>query len=161
MTLPNGYTLRAAGPADAAVIHEQRTAMFTDMGLDPARLAQVHEAGVAWHTRALTAGTYSGRLIERGGHPVAGAGILWMDLPPTPDSPGSTRAYVMNVYVHPGHRGRRLARILMNSLLGECRARGVTTVTLTASHAGRPTYEALGFTPLPELKLVLSDEVTS
>lgn len=44
----------------------------------------------------------------------------------------------------------------MQAALAECRARGVDIVTLTASDAGRPTYEALGFTPQAELKLLLT-----
>ena len=38
VTLPPGYTLRPATVHDAALIQSQRTAMFTDMGSDPAKL---------------------------------------------------------------------------------------------------------------------------
>ncbi|ALW90215.1 acetyltransferase [Deinococcus actinosclerus] len=129
--------------------------MFVDMGSDPTRLAAVHDAGVAWHARTLASGTYTGLLIEGGGEVIAGAGILWTDLPPNADTTATTRAYVLNVYVQPEHRGQRLARALMQAALAECRARGVDIVTLTASDAGRPTYEALGFTPQAELKLLI------
>lgn len=87
MTLPAGFTLRLATPADAALIQAQRDAMFVDMGSDPARLAAVHDAGVAWHARTLAAGIYTGLLIEGGGEVIAGAGILWTDLPRTPTRP--------------------------------------------------------------------------
>lgn len=153
--LPPHCTLRLATPADAALIQAQRDAMFVDMGSDPARLAAVHDAGVAWHARTLAAGTYTGLLVEGGGEVIAGAGILWTDLPPNADTTATTRAYVLNVYVQPAQRGQRLARALMQAALAECRARGVDIVTLTASDAGRPTYEALGFTPQAELKLLL------
>lgn len=155
MTLPPGYALRPATVRDAALIQSQRTAMFTDMGSDVAGLARVHEAGAAWHARMLACGAYTGLLIESGGKVVAGAGVLWNDFPPNADTDSSVRAYVLNVYVRPEHRGRRLARTLMQAALAECRARGVDIVTLTASDAGRPTYEALGFTPQAELKLLL------
>ncbi|GGS29343.1 GNAT family N-acetyltransferase [Deinococcus knuensis] len=156
MTLPPGYALRPATVRDAVLIQSQRTAMFTDMGSDVAGLARVHEAGVAWHARMLACGAYTGLLIESGGEVVAGAGILWTDFPPNADTTATTRAYVLNVYVQPAHRGQRLARALMQAALAECRARGVDIVTLTASDAGRPTYEALGFTPQAELKLLLT-----
>ncbi|WP_230286557.1 GNAT family N-acetyltransferase [Deinococcus sp. 12RED42] len=156
MTLPPGYALRPATVRDAALIQSQRTAMFTDMGSDVAGLARVHEAGAAWHARMLACGAYTGLLIESGGEVIAGAGILWTDLPPNADTTATTRAYVLNVYVQPAQRGQRLARALMQAALAECRARGVDIVTLTASDAGRPTYEALGFTPQAELKLLLT-----
>ncbi|GAA5437080.1 GNAT family N-acetyltransferase [Deinococcus aquaticus] len=155
MTLPAGFTLRPATVRDAALIQSQRTAMFTDMGSDAAGLARVHEAGAAWHARMLACGAYTGLLVESGGEVVAGAGILWTDLPPNADTAATTRAYVLNVYVQPAQRGRRLARTLMEAALAECRARGVDIVTLTASNAGRPTYEALGFVPQREMKLLL------
>ncbi|WP_291430107.1 GNAT family N-acetyltransferase [Deinococcus sp.] len=155
MTLPAGFTLRLATPADAALIQSQRTAMFTDMGSDAAGLKRVYEAGAAWHARMLACGAYTGLLVESGGEVIAGVGILWTDLPPNADTDSSVRAYVLNVYVRPEHRGRRLARTLMQAALAECRARGVDIVTLTASDAGRPTYEALGFVPQREMKLLL------
>lgn len=159
MTLPPGYTLRPATVHDAALIQSQRTAMFTDMGSDPAGLARVHDAGIAWHRRMLASGTYTGFLIEHGGEVVAGAGVLWNDFPPNADTDSLVRAYLLNVYVHPEHSGHALARHLVEAALDECCARGVNTVTLTASDAGRPTYERLGFVPQKEMKLLIPGEV--
>ncbi|WP_295821151.1 GNAT family N-acetyltransferase [uncultured Deinococcus sp.] len=159
MTLPPGYTLRPATVHDAALIQSQRTAMFTDMGSDPAKLVQVHDAGVAWHRRMLAGGGYTGLLVEHSGDVVAGAGILWKDFPPNADTDSTVRAYLLNVYVVPDHRGHALARHLVEAALDECRARGVNTVTLTASDAGRPTYERLGFVPQKEMKLLIPGEV--
>ena len=158
MTLSTGYTLRAATVADAALIQRQRDAMFTDMGQEPARLAQVHGVGTAWLRGALGRGQYTGVLAQAGAEVVAGAGVLWQDLPPNVDSALTVRAYVLNVYVQPDHRGRKLARRLVEHLLDECAARGVRLVSLHASEAGRSTYEALGFTPSNELRLTLPGE---
>lgn len=157
MTLST-YTLRPATVADAALIQRQRDAMFTDMGQEPARLAQVHGVGATWLRGALGRGLYTGVLAEAGAEVVAGAGVLWQDLPPNADTGLTVRAYVLNVYVRPDHRGRRLARRLVEHLLAECAARGVRLVSLHASEAGRPTYEALGFTPTNELRLTLPGE---
>ncbi|MBB5378337.1 GNAT superfamily N-acetyltransferase [Deinococcus metalli] len=157
MSWPPGYTLRPATVHDAALIQTQRTAMFTEMGSDPAGLARAHDAGVGWHRRALASGRYTGLLVEAGGDVVAGAGVLWNDFPPNADTTSLVRAYVLNVYVHPDHRGHALARQLVEAVLAECRARGVSIVTLTASEAGRPTYERLGFVPQAELRLVLPE----
>ena len=157
MTLPTGYTPRPATVHDAALIQAQRTAMFTDMGSDPVKLAKVHDAGVAWHRRMLAGGGYTGLLVECGGDVVAGAGLLWKDFPPNADTDSTVRAYLLNVYVVPEHRGHALARFMVEAALDECRTRGVNTVTLTASEAGRPTYERLGFVAQSEMKLLIPE----
>lgn len=159
MTLPAGYTVRPATVQDAALIQAQRTAMFTDMGSDPQRLARVHGQGVAWHRRTLASGAYTGLLVQCGAEVVAGAGILWQDMPPNAQTACAVRAYLLNVYVSPAHRGQALAHTLVLLALTECRARGVDIVTLTASDAGRLTYERLGFRAQSEMKLLLTERV--
>lgn len=157
MTSPAPYSLRPATVHDAELIQTHRTAMFTEMGSDPAKLARVHETGVQWHRRMLAGGRYTALLAETDGQVVAGAGLLWNDLPPNADTDGTVRAYLMNVYVDPAHRGQALARMLVQAALDECRVRGVEIVTLTASEAGRPTYDRLGFVAVPEMKLLLGE----
>ena len=166
MTLPSSCTLRPATAADAELIQMQRAAMFTEMGEAPERLARVHGIGAQWLETMLASGRYSGLLAEHAGavvpgNVIAGAGVLWQDMPPNADTALSVRAYLLNVYVHPAHRGRRLAQTLVQALLTECRARGVQIVTLTASDAGRPTYERLGFGAQAEMKLLLQGKVSA
>lgn len=157
-TLPDGYTIRPATVQDAELIATQRDAMFIDMGESPEKLAPVRAGSVQWHAAQLAAGTYTGFLVEFQGRVVSGAGLLWTTMPPNPQTASHTRAYVMNVYVEPAHRGKALARTLMQAVHAECERRGVNIVTLTASHAGRPTYEKLGYKPQAEMKLVLPGE---
>lgn len=145
--------IRPATPADAETIAQQRDAMFVDMGEDAVKLARVYDSSLAWHRRALGSGLYTGFLAEANGEIVGGAGLLWQDLPPNPDTDLDVRGYVMNVYVRPDQRGQGLARRLLERVLEECEARGVTLVSLHASEAGRPLYEQLGFKPTNELKL--------
>nr|WP_244977260.1 GNAT family N-acetyltransferase [Deinococcus humi] len=129
--------------------------MFTDMGSDVARVQASSVPGLVWLRSALADGSYSGVLIQEGENVVAGAGVLWQTLPPSPRTVTPLRAYILNVYVAPSQRGQGLARQLMRVLLAECRARGVEQVSLHASDAGRPTYERLGFMPTNEMRLTL------
>lgn len=158
MILPDGYSIRTATVQDAETIAGQRDAMFMDMGEQPENLAPAHAGSVIWHRQKLEGGAYSGFLIEHDGQVVAGAGILWNSMPPNPQTVNHTRAYVMNVYVAPAHRGQQLARMLLQTIHQECQRRGVNILTLTASDAGRPTYERLGYEPQAEMKLVLEAE---
>ena len=155
MPLPSGFTLRPASPADAERIQAQRDAMFTDMGSDVARVRAASAASLEWLRGGLTDGTYSGVLLETGGDVVAGAGVIWQHLPPSPRSLAPVRGYILNVYVVPPHRGQGVARQLVQALLAECAARGVEQVSLHASDAGKRTYETLGFVATNEMRLTL------
>ena len=145
--------IRLATPADAGTIAQQRDAMFVDMSEAAEKLARVHSLSLEWHRRALQSGLYTGFLAETDGEIVGGAGLLWQDLPPSPDTDLDVRGYVMNVYVRPDQRGQGLARRLLERVLAECVAREVTMVSLHASEAGRPLYEKLGFRATNEMRL--------
>jgi GNAT superfamily N-acetyltransferase len=63
----------------------------------------------------------------------------------TTTSYGSALAWVGMVLVHPAFRRRGVASALMDVALEYLRRRGVITVKLDATAAGRPVYERLGF----------------
>ena len=54
-------------------------------------------------------------------------------------------AHIANVYTHPDHRRRGLARWLMQAVLEWCASNGMDLVTLSPSEEARPLYESLGF----------------
>jgi GNAT superfamily N-acetyltransferase len=69
--------------------------------------------------------------------------------------PGAPRANILNVYTHPPHRRRGLARELIVTALDWCREHGIRAVILHASRDGRALYESLGFEPTNEMRLML------
>lgn len=152
MSLPTACTIRAATLADAALIAAQREAMFTDMGTE---YTEVVAQFAPWVERHLSAGTYLGWIAETDGQPVAGAGLLMLDWPPHFTDPQPLRSYLLNVYTHPQHRGRGLARQLTELAMAETRRRGIKIMSLHASEFGRPIYEKLGFVPTNEMRLTL------
>ncbi|GAA5513178.1 N-acetyltransferase Eis [Deinococcus carri] len=157
--LPAGYTLRTALPDDAETIQAQRDAMFADMGKEVHKVEAVSATALGWHRRMLQVGLYEGVLMHAGADIVAGAGLLWRDWPPNPDTAEQTRAYLLNVYVQPQHRGQGLAWVLVQTLLTRCASRGVNIVSLHASEAGRPIYEGLGFRASSEMELLLPEGI--
>jgi GNAT superfamily N-acetyltransferase len=68
--------------------------------------------------------------------------------------PGSRRGNILNVYTHPDYRQQGMARALMETALGWCRANRIGCVILHASADGRPLYEALGFQATNEMRLM-------
>ena len=85
-------------------------------------------------------------LLAMDGGQVAGcATICYMTWMPSLRHPTGCRAHLMNVYTVPAFRRQGLARQLVTALMDEAKERGVTEISLDATAAGRPLYEALGF----------------
>lgn len=82
-------------------------------------------------------------------HDPAGCFAAWVDdqLVGTATSTayGTDLAWIGMVLVDPAFRRRGLATALMRAVLAHLAARGVQTIKLDATAAGRPVYAALGF----------------
>jgi len=149
------YEIRLATAGDAVVIAHHRVAMFHDMGILDGADAAALEAGAREHLAvALTAGTYTGWLVEHTDRVVAGGGVVVRPLLPRPGWPnGGEEAYILNVYTEPEHRRRGLARQLLTAILACCQERHSALVSLHASDEGRALYESLGFASTNEMRL--------
>ena len=154
MTLPSGYTLRPATPADADIVTAQRGAMFAEMGVENGEAIANFRP---WVRSRLESGYYLGWLVEYGGQVVAGAGLMLLDWPPHFTDPNPLRGYLLNVYVGTQHRGRGLARTLTQAAMSESARRGIRVLSLHASRFGKPLYEGLGFVPTNEMWLKSGD----
>jgi len=158
------FEIRLATEADAELISEQRYRMFVDSTqVNDARLKEVTKNFVPWVRERLIDGRYVGWLTEEDERVVAGAGVLFMDFPPHWMDPEPIRAYLLNVYVDPGFRGRGLAKKLLEIAMNDARRRGIKVMSLHASEFGRPLYERNGFKSTNEMILwseadVVSDE---
>lgn len=152
------YTFRRATIADTEIIAEHRYLMFAEIGkVDEDLLTEAHVHYAPWLAERLSNGIYTGILVEHHQDVVAGAGMWVMMGAPLPNliSSDHRRASIVNVYTHPDHRRKGLARQMMNQLLDIARQEGYPVVTLHASDAGRPLYESMGFRNTNELSLVL------
>lgn len=160
--MTNPITIRRATTDDAGTITIQRRAMFTDMGVGTAEtLHAMDRAFLPWVIDHLMRGEYLGWLAvtQADGREVAvaGAGLLIHPWLPRYDDTRARRAYILNVYTLPDYRKRGLARQLVETILGYCKADGFKAVTLHASDQGRSIYEAMGFKMMNEMRLELGD----
>jgi ribosomal protein S18 acetylase RimI-like enzyme len=144
---------RLAAASDAALITRHRRRMFVDAGRrDDQVLQLMAEANEPWVAAAIADGRYIGWLTEDDGQVVAGAGLLLLDWPPHPLDPRSIhRGYLLNVYVEPEYRRRRLASNLIELALAEARRRGIRVVALHSTEEARRLYEANGFRATNEM----------
>jgi GNAT superfamily N-acetyltransferase len=150
-------TIRPATLDDSTTIAEHRARLFQDTGRVDAERATAMIGEVAPTLRQmLSTGEYLGWLaVTTDAAVVAGAGVQLRRLLPRPETSVAYEALVVNVYVHPAHRRRGLARSLMSAVLAWCREQGIERVVLHASNMGRPLYETLGFTLSNEMVLYL------
>jgi GNAT superfamily N-acetyltransferase len=149
--------MRAATPADLELICYHREAMFRDAGQPENVLAQMTIHFREWLLPKLIDQSYFGWITEHAGEPIAGLGMIVIDWPPHPFHPASRlRGYILNVFVDPRHRGKGIARALMQRAQDEGRARGITFVTLHATPAGRRLYENMGWKPTTEMSVAIA-----
>ncbi len=158
--MTGGYTVRAATLADAETIVRHRRQMFFDMGhTDPGVLDGMAQAFRPWLVEKMPKQEYLGWLAIAGdGSVAAGAGLWLMNWPPGLYTSEPWRGNILNVYTEPAHRRRGLARSLVETARDWCGAKGIHVVILHASDEGRPLYEALGFQPTNEMRVLLSGQ---
>lgn len=137
---------RQATPEDAAIIARHRHRMFVDAGrADNSALRRVTDAFEQWLPPMMQSGRYMGWFALQEGKIVGGAGLMIMDWPPHPLDPGSQRGYLLNVYVEPEFRRKRIASNLIELALAEARRRKIRVVSLHATEESRRMYESSGF----------------
>lgn len=155
---PGFYTFpmletRMATAGDAEVITYQRRQMFVDAGrTDFEVLDEMSLHFKPWVERMIGEGKYFGWLAFEGERVAAGVGMLLLDWPPHFLDPASEqRAYLLNVYVEPDFRRRKLASHLTELALAEAHRLEIKVVSLHATDAGRKVYEQLGFQDTNEM----------
>jgi ribosomal protein S18 acetylase RimI-like enzyme len=144
---------RAATAADAHLITHHRRRMFVDAGrADNQILSVMSQHFEPWVAKMIDEQTYFGWLTADGDRVIAGAGLLILDWPPHPLDPRSShRGYLLNVYVEPEYRRRKLASHLIEFALAEARRRKIRVVALHSTEEGRRLYESNGFRQTNEM----------
>jgi GNAT superfamily N-acetyltransferase len=158
---PPGLVLRKATPDDVSILVKHRRWMFEDMAFArgmshaPTELDAMDAAYAQQLQAQLPDDRLQAWVVEAEGRVVASGAILFADWLPRPGDLTECLAYVHSVYTEPDYRRRGLARRVVQTLIEVCRAKGLQRVTLHASDAGRPMYEAMGFVATNEMRLML------
>ena len=151
------YTTRLASLEDAPMIVQQRRGMFLDLGFaDDDTMKQKMVEFLPWLQGKMAAQEYLGWLAVADNQAVAGLGLWLIEWPPHLIGLARQRGYILNVYTHPDHRRKGLARELTRIAVDWCASHGIDFVFLHASPQGRLVYEGLGFQPGSEMRLRLS-----
>lgn len=151
------YHYRPVGPDDLDLICRHRYEMFKTTGRTDEVLSPMAEGFRPWLEPRLAGGSYLGWIADGPDRPVGSVGFMVIDWAPHPLHPTQDRrGYVMNAFVEADHRGRGVAKRLMEQVLAEGRRLGLAYLTLHASAMGQPLYETLGWTKTNEMSLALS-----
>jgi ribosomal protein S18 acetylase RimI-like enzyme len=142
--------------ADSDMILETRKLMFEEMGKQDLETIWLSIPPFRdWLLAHIANKTYIGVFAVEDDTVLSAAGMYIMDFPPGPLTFHDKSAYLLNVYTFPEYRGRGLAKQLVQYLIDEAQKRGIRRILLHASDAGRPLYEAMGFTITNEMRLLL------
>jgi GNAT superfamily N-acetyltransferase len=150
------YSLRPSLPGDAETIAYHRAMMFRDMNMaDREEGDRLFATSLPWVERLLAAGEYMSWLVLFDDEVVAGAGVHLRDPAPVPGCCREGRSgHIMNVYTVAALRRRGLARLLVQTMVEWGARNHLDSITLTASDAGRPLYESLGFIPTHDMRWI-------
>lgn len=144
-----GIRVRAAGPADRSAVRALVRAGYAEFR---AAVGPVHHATMATNLDRVVLTASPHRLLVAGlgpTGPVAGTVTYLAPDHPDYDHVAQDWAVIRALAVHPGARGRGLARALTDTCLARARADGAATVGLHTAElmtAARTLYEGLGFT---------------
>ena len=96
------------------------------------------------------AGDQTTILAMEQGEVIGCATLCYLRMMPTFSHPTGKRVHLMNVYTRERYRRQGIAARMVEMLIQEARARGVTEISLDATESGRPLYERLRFTASQE-----------
>lgn len=153
----DGFRLREATERDFPQLSIHHRKMFEEIGsrkgqeIADSVAAEIEQAYSRKLSEDLPAGRCRSWLIETGNVAVASGAISIVSFVPTPSDVSSRVAYLHSMYTEKEARGRNFAFRIVQAALAYCKTEGIRRVLLTASEAGRPVYERIGFSPYPEM----------
>ncbi len=110
-----------------------------------ADMSAVESESAMFCREALRDGTTVAYLVYDSGRFAGTGAVCFYRVMPTYHNPTGKKAYIMNMYTVPGCRRRGIAFQVLDRLVREAKARGVSHITLEATEEGRPLYEKYGF----------------
>jgi GNAT superfamily N-acetyltransferase len=104
----------------------------------------------AYLRKALSSGTYISCIAKAGEEIVGTGGLVIRQYPGGFDNPSGLNGYIMNMYTVREYRRRGISSAILQLLMAEGRAQGITKFELNATAQGEPVYRQAGFILHPE-----------
>lgn len=110
-----------------------------------------------YYEKAIRDGSHAAYLVFDSETFVGAGGISFYRVMPTFHNPSGYKAYIMNMYTHPGYRRRGIATAVLDLLVKEALVRGIEHISLEATSMGKPLYRKYGFVPMED-EMILPEE---
>lgn len=140
-------TYKKAGIEDIEVLTRTRIEVLRAANLlsPDTDMCEVEAQSREYYSKALQDGSHTAYLVFNGTRFIAAGGISYYRVMPTYHNPSGRKAYIMNMYTHPDYRRQGIAYHTLELLVMDARVRGIRSISLEATQAGRPLYEKFGF----------------
>lgn len=99
----------------------------------------------SYFSRFIKDGSYACFLARENGKVVGIGGMIIREQPGNFKNPNGRVGYLMNMYSIPSHRRKGICSTILNKLVEEGKARGVTAFELHATKEGETVYPQHGF----------------
>lgn len=125
---------------------------------DDVDMSEVKKQSYAYYRRALETGEHIAYLVYDDGTFIGAGGVSFYQVMPTYHNPSGKKAYIMNMYTAPAYRRQGIAYHMLDLLVKDARAQGITQIALEATLVGGPLYEKYGFVKMKnEMELAQTD----
>ena len=138
-----GLEVRRPTQCDIPMLAELRVAQLLEEGAR--ETVDLRPALVDHYSRHLDDGTLLALLALDAGRIVATGAISVVEKPPYFGCPTGRIGLVSSMFTDPAYRRQGIARDLLCRLVDEAQAHGCGAIQITASDAGVPLYESVGF----------------
>ena len=119
-------------------------------------MSEVEKQSQEYYEKALVDETHTALLVFDCDQFIGAGGISYYRVMPTYHNPTGRKAYIMNMYTLPEYRRKGIAFHTLDLLVQDAREKGINSVSLEATAAGRPLYERYGFSGMKdEMELIL------
>ena len=123
---------------------------------DDIDMNEVEKQSYDYYGRALCDDTHIAYLVFDEKRFVGSGGVSFFQVMPTYHNVSGKKAYIMNIYTEPAYRRRGIAYKILDLLVSDVRSKGITSISLEATEAGRPLYEKYGFVKVDdEMELLM------
>lgn len=119
-------------------------------------MSEVEKQSHEYYEKALADETHTALLVFDRDQFIGAGGISYYRVMPTYHNPTGRKGYIMNMYTRPEYRRKGIAFHTLGLLVQDARKKGIISVSLEATAAGRLLYEKYGFSDMKdEMELIL------
>lgn len=119
-------------------------------------MSEVEKQSHEYYEKALADETHTALLVFDRDQFIGAGGISYYRVMPTYHNPTGRKGYIMNMYTRPEYRRKGIAFHTLGLLVQDARKKGIISVSLEATAAGRLLYEKYGFSEMKdEMELIL------